>query len=925
MRLLPALLAAALLATPALAQPRLAQGGVVAGGTTADAGGALQLGSSTGLVAPGRSTAGGLTLEGGFWYGAASDAAACDPPGGPLPVISLFDENGETDCWTAPGTQGVEWVVTNGGGHLRAVDAGAGPVRFVAPAAYAGGYPELYGSALRFELAINGVLTTENPQVVLGGPQGTIRYDTDRTPSAGFSRFDARLTEQGWVDDATGGAVSEADFRATLSALSSLEIWATATDQPGDETVLLDNVSLGVTGCSPRGGPYPVRNTFSDGLDCWQASIGVGAELQWDPNGWIVATETAQFNSAITFDAPIGFTGGNPDLYGTELTFRAAVDANEPMTQSVVVILYERSATIRYDTGQALTGSFAGFTVPLTEAGWVNDGTGEPIDEAAFRSVIRNYSSMRIWASATNVPGQESVRLDDVVLGAPAGDAPPPPSGTPPLYVEVPAPVGDGDTFEATVYAGTAADPVADLFGVAFDLDLSNAAGDGVQRVEYVSARAPETDCDGDGQADRTVFQAFPSGTPTGEVALAFSLRGDECPAGLDGRVPVAVVTLTALDGGDQTLGLSGPTANDSAGRPITLDPVALTFAVTDGLVVWPGDTDDSGLVDAQDLLPIGARFGVTGPARDSTEQGIEWEPRAAPVWPTPSDTYVDANGDGEVDAADVLAVGLNFGRTQPAPATAPAALATATPAGTRQAATVPVRASVAAGALAELVVPVQPVGTEIPVAIGTRADGILGAAALLALPAGLAAVDAGPSARLDDGDVLTFWSATADGVDVAATRKRGADLVSGGGDLLTVVLRVEAEMEGPATVALARLTLGTAEGSRPAPAGAASLASPFAVAAEGAPAAAFGLASVAPNPSRDRATIRLGLDAPAGDVRVVVYDALGREVAVLWDGPRGAGEHEVSLAASGLAPGVYLVRLTAGDRADVRQLTVVR
>ena len=85
---------------------------------------------------------------------------------------------------------------------------------------------------------------------------------------------------------------------------------------------------------------------------------------------------------------------------------------------------------------------------------------------------------------------------------------------------------------------------------------------------------------------------------------------------------------------------------------------------------------------------------------------------------------------------------------------------------------------------------------------------------------------------------------------------------------------------------------------------------------------------SVGPNPVSTGGVVRVRLPA-AGMVRVVVYDVLGRQVAVLADGERAAGTHDVALGAERLTPGVYVVRLTAGVGAGaasvVRRVTVVR
>ena len=80
----------------------------------------------------------------------------------------------------------------------------------------------------------------------------------------------------------------------------------------------------------------------------------------------------------------------------------------------------------------------------------------------------------------------------------------------------------------------------------------------------------------------------------------------------------------------------------------------------------------------------------------------------------------------------------------------------------------------------------------------------------------------------------------------------------------------------------------------------------------------------VSPNPVSTGGVVRVSLPE-AGAVRVVVYDVLGRQVAVLADGERSAGTHDVVLDAGHLAPGVYVVRLTAGEATVVRRVTVAR
>ena len=78
------------------------------------------------------------------------------------------------------------------------------------------------------------------------------------------------------------------------------------------------------------------------------------------------------------------------------------------------------------------------------------------------------------------------------------------------------------------------------------------------------------------------------------------------------------------------------------------------------------------------------------------------------------------------------------------------------------------------------------------------------------------------------------------------------------------------------------------------------------------------------PNPTRSTATLPFVLSSPT-DVRLALYDMLGREVALLAEGLRPAGPHTEALDTSRLAPGLYVARLTAGAEVATQRLTVVR
>jgi hypothetical protein len=76
------------------------------------------------------------------------------------------------------------------------------------------------------------------------------------------------------------------------------------------------------------------------------------------------------------------------------------------------------------------------------------------------------------------------------------------------------------------------------------------------------------------------------------------------------------------------------------------------------------------------------------------------------------------------------------------------------------------------------------------------------------------------------------------------------------------------------------------------------------------------------PNPFGDAVTVTFSLPSRM-EARLGLYDAMGREIAVLADGVLAAGEHTVRRDAADLPAGVYYARLSAGGR--VATVGVVR
>ncbi len=86
----------------------------------------------------------------------------------------------------------------------------------------------------------------------------------------------------------------------------------------------------------------------------------------------------------------------------------------------------------------------------------------------------------------------------------------------------------------------------------------------------------------------------------------------------------------------------------------------------------------------------------------------------------------------------------------------------------------------------------------------------------------------------------------------------------------------------------------------------------------------AFALGQNYPNPFNP--TTVLNYESPVFiDVKLAIYDLLGREVAMLVNERRPPGRHEVRFDAHGLSSGVYLYRMQAGNFVDVKKLVVLR
>jgi hypothetical protein len=85
-----------------------------------------------------------------------------------------------------------------------------------------------------------------------------------------------------------------------------------------------------------------------------------------------------------------------------------------------------------------------------------------------------------------------------------------------------------------------------------------------------------------------------------------------------------------------------------------------------------------------------------------------------------------------------------------------------------------------------------------------------------------------------------------------------------------------------------------------------------------------FALSQNYPNPFNPSTTIGYSLPGRS-TVTLTVFNILGQQIAQLVNGEMGPGYHEVRFDASGLASGIYLYRIQAGDLTLARRLAVMR
>jgi hypothetical protein len=369
---------------------------------------------------------------------------------------------------------------------------------------------------------------------------------------------------------------------------------------------------------------------------------------------------------------------------------------------------------------------------------------------------------------------------------------------------------------------------------------------------------------------------------------------------------------------------LAAVSANDSSGAPIDLTAESNNTTLESGFTVWSGDTDNNGIVNQADVLPVGLHWQQSGPPRAVTGCGFSGQP--ATPWSVVNATYADANGNGVVNQAEVLCIGLNWQKTHGSSLPGVAAK------------TVLLDATAATPPIKAVISDPQPSDDEFDAAIvvGDSINPVVnlfGASFVVRYdPQQLRVVSVSQGDFL--GANLPIWftnvDTTAGKISIGMSRAGVLDGVSGVGKLALLGLRVasSASIGSTTQVAIEEVAANDPNGNpiALAPQGADII---VAVKKEQAKPERFALMQNYPNPFNPETTIEFALPQPA-HVKLEIYNLLGQRISTLVDQRLDAGVTAVKWngrddAGRQMPSGVYLYRIEAGSFTAIRRLVMMR
>ena len=320
---------------------------------------------------------------------------------------------------------------------------------------------------------------------------------------------------------------------------------------------------------------------------------------------------------------------------------------------------------------------------------------------------------------------------------------------------------------------------------------------------------------------------------------------------------------------------------------------------------IWPGDCNNDGVVNAADILPIGVYYGQALGTQNTP--GMVWQGYLREGWSSDvgkKKLLADANGDGNVNSVDVLAIGLNYGKThQPvilgktsSPQMADGILQVGSPE----------NKPTLGGSLK---IPItlkssKPVyGVAFNLKYGTNTPSSAGGPKLLR-------VDTTNS--MFGGGLLVSHSSDEDGsAEIGLTKTQGTGVAQGVVVNLVFDAPPNARLWAEVSNVIGNDELGNSVNL------AGSVFRPESDVENGSAGIPTENAMMQnyPNPFNPATTIRFQLAEP-GSVSMKVFDVLGREVVTLVNGRQAAGRFSVTWDASKMSSGIYYCRMAVQNEA---------
>jgi PKD repeat protein len=361
-------------------------------------------------------------------------------------------------------------------------------------------------------------------------------------------------------------------------------------------------------------------------------------------------------------------------------------------------------------------------------------------------------------------------------------------------------------------------------------------------------------------------------------------------------------------------------TVSDGAREDLETKVDYIKVSAPPGLLVYPGDTDNNGVVNQEDVMPLGRFWNATGPSRPNASMRFDGQ-RVMP-WSPEASTYADATGDGVVNQLDVFPIGLNWGLTHSS--------------GARHVDTSPVEVTSSRSANASLQISVKgalQAGTECWIELhALDAVNLFGLCfELNSFPA--TAVEfllAEPGKDIGD-DVLCFYHAdkNAGAISVGITRKAGQGGSPGKGMMARINMRLAESLADGQHIDLSLQKLLAVDANNVRMILTVEKQILVVGATQPATPAAFDLAQNYPNPFNPETKIEYSLPK-ASRVRLEIFGLLGQRIKTLVDGQQPAGFHSLIWGGRDddgrlLTSGVYVYRLTAEGFEKNRKLLLLK